>query len=89
MARDYFNEMSARRRNEIVYMVNCRVPKNEAGLTTEAENWWYDRLTAQADEMERKYGKRPVFEMEEIPYDDPCLDIYSTPVEKKDNGCKE
>lgn len=80
MARNYFNEMSTIRRNQIAQMVNCQVPKKDAGLATEAENWWYDRLTAQADEVERKYGTRPVFEMEEIPYDDPALDIYSTPV---------
>lgn len=86
MARNYFNEIPVRRRNQITYMVNCQIPKNEADLKNEAEIWWYDRLTAEAREMEEQYGKRPTFEMEEIPYDDPCLDIYSTPVEKKDNG---
>ncbi len=88
MARDYFDEIPVRRRNQISYMVSCRVPKNEANLANEAENWWYDRLTAEAREIEEKYGRWPTFEMEEIPYDDPALDIYNTPVDKKDNGGK-
>lgn len=74
---DYFDMMGARRRNEIVYMVNCLVPKEEAGLRNEAEIWWFGTLMEEATEMEKLYGKCPSFSMEEIDYDDPCLDIYN------------
>ena len=49
--------MTSRRQNEIIYMVNCRVPKEETELKNDEENEFYDSLVKEATEMEEKYGK--------------------------------
>ena len=48
----------------------------------EVEERYYAGLIRQAEDHVKEYGNWPVFEMGEIDYDDPVLDIYSTPVEE-------
>ena len=57
-------------------MVSCKVPKEHAGLLTEDEGIYFDALMEETGEILKKHGIWPVFEMEEIDYDDPILDIY-------------
>ena len=81
---EYLKELGklrASRRNELAYMASCRVPIDEAGLKLPIEREYYDRLIQQSNEHYNKYGFYPTYEMEEIEYDDPCLDIYRDPVE--------
>ena len=73
-------ETRTSRLNDIIYAVSCRVPKEEAGLANTFESVFYDELTAEAQEHEKKYGCWPVFEIGEIEWDDPRLDIYREPV---------
>lgn len=83
--KEYFRilgETPTSRLNDIIYMVNCNVPKAKANLKSDFERMFYDRLIAEADRHERKYGDRPVFDMGEIETDDPRLDIYSGPAER-------
>lgn len=70
-------ESRASRRNEIAYAVNCKVPKEEAGLKNAFEEAWYNYLWKNAELHVEKYGDWPVYEMEEIESDDPRLDRYS------------
>ena len=62
--------------NEIIRAVNMQIPKAEAGLKNDVEEKFFDDTTREADELEKKHGVRPVFDMGEIEYDDPILDIY-------------
>lgn len=81
--KEYIKElgkMSGRRQNQIIYAVNCKLPKEDADLKTECESMFYDRLVEQAKEHEQKYGKWPVFDNVEIESDDPALDIYGDQV---------
>lgn len=55
--------------------MNCKVPQNEIGLKDEVEEKFYESLIEQAEEHYKKYGFYPTFEVDEIEYDDPCLDI--------------
>ena len=73
-------KMPGSRQNDIIQAVNCKVPKKEAGLKTEVEEMFYDRLWKEADTYEKRGGKRPVFDPVEIETDDPRLDIYNEPV---------
>lgn len=75
--------MRTSRQNEIIYQVNCRVPKEEIGLKDEEEEKFYNSLIKQAEEVKSKWGEYPVFEMGEIESDDPKLDIYRTDVDRK------
>ena len=63
-------------RNKIVQMVNCQVPKNEAGLKGDFESRFYDEIWGYAEEHQKKYGFWPTYEMAEIEWEDPKLDIY-------------
>lgn len=69
-------EMAGSRQNVVIDAVNRKIPKEKAGLKTEAESMMYDRLMAEADAYEKRGGVRPVFEASEIESDDPVLDIY-------------
>ncbi len=62
--------------NRILDAVNRRYPKEAINLRNEEEEMYYDRFWAEAEELAAKYGDWPVFEMGEIDYDDPLLDIY-------------
>ena len=76
---DYLIELGKIRQsrlNDIKGAVNRKIPKEEAGLKGEIEEMYYDDLVKEADELEKEHGFRPVFEMGEIEYDDPILDIY-------------
>lgn len=78
---EYLKELGrapASRLNEITRAVNSKTPKAEAGLKSEFEETFYDRLCAEADAYEKRGGVRPVFDMAEIESDDPRLDIYTT-----------
>ena len=70
-----FSEMNKNRRNAIVRLVNEGVPKEKAHLN-EVEERYYDSMIRQKEETEKKYGYTPTFELEELDYDDPVLDIY-------------
>lgn len=65
------------RLNQIICAVNYKVPEEEIGLDGEVEKQFYDNLIEQAKEHVKKYGRWPVFEMGEIEYNDPILDIYN------------
>ena len=89
---EYLKELGrtpASRLNDITRAVNSNTPKAEAGLKSEFEEMFYDRLTAEADEYEKRGGVRPVFDMAEIESDDPRLDIYNTAVSKNIDTIKE
>lgn len=78
-SREYLIElgkMSPRRLNAIIMMVEHRTPKEEAGLCSETEEIYFDHLMAEAVEHEKEYGTWPAFQLWEIDYDDPALDIY-------------
>ena len=84
--KEYFKklgEIRASRKNEILVAVNCKLPKEKAGLKTEVEKMFYERSWKDAVAHEKKYGFWPTFEMCEIDYDDPCLDIYNSPPTRK------
>lgn len=81
--KEYYQELlkiRASRINQITNAVNCKVPKEEIGLKSEVEEMYYDSLITQVNEHLKKYGSYPIFEMEEIESDDPCLDIYKEEV---------
>lgn len=73
---DELGKIRGSRLNEIIRMVNTLTPKEEAGLTTPVEEMFFDRLMAEADRDEKRFGKRTIFENVEIESDDPKLDIY-------------
>ena len=62
--------------NEIIYAVNCKVSKEKLALRSAKESRFFDNLVDEAVAHEEKYGFWPTFEMGEIEYDDPRLDIY-------------
>ena len=81
----YFQELAKipmTRLNEITRAINGKTPKEDAGLKTEVEKMFFDRGWKEAEDHEKKYGTWPTFEMGEIEYDDPVLDIYKDPPEK-------
>lgn len=69
-------QLRASRRNDIAYAVSCRVPKEEFEFRAKIDERYFDLLIEEAEAHVKKYGFWPVFEMEEIDYDDPILDIY-------------
>lgn len=73
------SEVRESRKNEIISAVNRKIPKEKAGLKTEVERTFYERLWKEATAHEKKYGKWPVFEVCEIETNDPRLDIYNSP----------
>jgi len=77
------SEARASRLNVIIRAVNEKIEKENAGLREEFEEMFFDHLMEEARSIEEKYGDWPVFDMMEIDYDDPVLDIYSTPAEKR------
>lgn len=76
-------ELSGSRFNAVIAAVNRQVPKEKAGLMSEAEEALFDEIKAEADALENRGGVRPVFDMVEIESDDPVLDIYSEPAGKR------
>ena len=62
--------------NRMLYAISCRVPEEEFGELTEQEAECYQGFWKEAEEHQERYGFWPVFEMGEIEYDDPVLDIY-------------
>ncbi|MBR3314662.1 MAG: hypothetical protein IKG18_11045 [Atopobiaceae bacterium] len=73
--RKLLGEKRASRLNVIIAAVNRRTPKDELDID-EVESRFYDELEEGARQLEEKYGERPVYEMDEIEWDDPVLDIY-------------
>ena len=81
--KEYYIELGkirTRRLNEIINAVNCKVKKLYIGLKNEVEERFYEKLIEEANEHLEKYGSWPVFEMGEIEYDAPVLDIYKDDV---------
>ena len=70
------------RKNDIIHAVNSKTPKEKAGLKNAEEREYFDTLMKEAEEHEGKYGFWPTFEMGEMEYDDPRLDIYSESAEE-------
>lgn len=70
-------EIPNSRLNQIIYAVNSRLSKEEAGLKGEVEEMFFERLEAEAAAYEKRGGVRPVFTPGEIETEDPCLDIYN------------
>ena len=68
-------EMDKNRRNAIVRLVNEGIPKERAQLN-DVEGRFYDGMIQQKEKCEKEYGYTPTFELEELDYDDPTLDIY-------------
>lgn len=62
--------------NQIIDAVNRKYPREALGALTTGENAWFDAILSDAEKHLETYGEWPVFEMGEIEYDDPCLDIY-------------
>lgn len=58
--------LPARRINQIITMVNMRVLKEEAGLRNEDEEYWYDSIMRNAQELFEKYDSWPVFDLMEL-----------------------
>lgn len=79
--RRLLGEKRASRLNVVIRAVNEGVSKSLLGLD-EVEERFYDNLVVEAREHAKKYGKHPVFEMMEIEWDDPILDIYAESVEE-------
>ena len=69
-------QLRASRQNDIAYAVSCRVPKEEFEFRAKIDERYFDLLIEEAEAHIKKYSFWPVFEMEEIDYDDPILDIY-------------
>lgn len=69
-------DLPTSRINRILVAVNRKVPKGEADLRSEQERECYDGFWEEAEEHLARYGFWPTFEMGEIEYDDPVLDIY-------------
>ena len=82
MDREFLRELRkirASRLNQIIYAVNCKIPKDEAGLKTSVEKRFYDSLISEAKDYEKKYGFWPTFDMEEIESDDRIQTELKTP----------
>lgn len=73
--------LTARQWNMVLRLVNMKIPKAEVENLTKEEAELYDSSWAEAEAHEKKYGEWPVFEMVEIEWEDPALDIYKDPVE--------
>lgn len=89
--KEYMRAIEAKpgsRLNVIIAAVNAGTPKIELEMD-EAESMFYDRLEKQAKRYEAALGWRPVYEMCEIEWDDPALDIYQDSVENMDAKIEE
>lgn len=78
--KEYLRELDyipTRRKNEIISLVNYKTPKDKIIFEAHIEELFYDSLIREAEEMQEKHGIWPIFELYEIDYDDPILDIYS------------
>ncbi|MBR2740256.1 MAG: hypothetical protein IKD87_06265 [Oscillospiraceae bacterium] len=78
--RDYLNELShvpTWRKNDIIRHVNYRLPKEKYVFRNMTEEAFYESLIEETTMMQCRTGRWPVFELCEIDYDDPILDIYS------------
>lgn len=81
--KDYYeawDHIKQSRKNKITAAVNARIKKEDFEFNNEAELKYYEYLVEEADAYEEYGGVRPVFEMGEIDYDDPVLDIYNDEV---------
>lgn len=79
MKEQYLRELAklpASRTNAIIRAVNAKKTLEESGAKSEVEKMFFNDLLEGAKEHEAKYGKWPVYALDEIEYDDPALDIY-------------
>lgn len=72
--------MRASRENDLLMMINDKIPQAEVEFNNEEEKSFYASVWAEAVEHEKQWKRWPVFEMTEIESDDPRLDIYNEPV---------
>ena len=78
--KEYLRELDNvpnRRKNEIIRLVNYKTPKDEIPFRSRTEEQFYENLIREAEETQNRIGVWPIFELCEIDYDDPVLDIYS------------
>ena len=71
------SHVSTSRKNDIIRHVNYRLPKEKYEFRNKTEEAFYESLIDEATRMQSKTGVWPIFELCEIDYDDPILDIYS------------
>lgn len=86
--KDWSYKAGASKKNDITHAVNCKVSAADAGLSDKFEKAYYDYLWKEAELHQEAYGFWPVFEMEEIEWDDPRLDRYSEK-DSAENWAKE
>ena len=66
---DFYTKLSqktAREKNAIISLVQSRVPKEQANLKDEVEEMFFDSLEKEAQEIYKKHGHFPVFELYEL-----------------------
>ncbi len=68
--------LTAREMNRIISLVNYKTPKEKCDLRSVEEERFYDNLINEAKEMMDRTGIWPIFDVCELDYDDPALDIY-------------
>lgn len=81
--------LNASRVNVIIRAVNAKIPKDKAGLKNALEEKYYDDIWRDAQNHQKRYGKWPAFDLMELEYDDPDMDIYSTSAEEWANDRKK
>lgn len=67
--------MSSKRKMAVLWAVNYQQSLKEAGITDPYEVEYYKSAWKEADELEKKFGHRPVFAMPELDPED-IPDIY-------------
>ncbi len=82
-------DLNASRVNVIIRAVNEKIPKDKAGLKNALEETWYDGIWTNAEDFQKEFGKWPAFDLMELEYDDPDMDIYSTSAEEWANDRKK
>lgn len=79
---DFENEtLSNRQMESMIRAINDKVSVYDYVFRSPREREFYENVWNEAEAHEKKYGFWPCFELPEIDWDDPRLDIYQTPVE--------
>ena len=68
--------LSPRAMNRIIDLVNSKIPKEKCVFRSDEEERFYDNLINEAKETLDRIGVWPIFDVCELDYDDPALDIY-------------
>lgn len=73
---EWFSNLTGRQTNEFLRAVNAKTPKDQIEFKNKFGEQYYDRLWEEAEAHEKKYGFWPTYEMCEIEWEDPVLDVY-------------